>query len=520
MSARSLSLKYRKSGPFLFVDKISGINTQAPDIGKPGLVEILQTELGQTLYIVSRLDKGTSGALVFALNPEAGQQLSKKFEAFNIIKKYLFLTHKTHKHVEFEHESLITKDGNLPFSDRKSANPNSKTSFKFIKEVTPFFLWEATPKTGKPHQIRLHAQDCGIPVLGDIEHEGKAFYRLCLHAQEIEFQIENETHKHTSTNPVWVNSLPEDYLELFECLFKRSNMLEVPAAKNECLRWAHQEIEDFRVDQFGDHLWVYWYKDTEPQKSDLQKFEILGKTLSRSGWIREMINRGAKGENSKIWPIGNAQKRWSAVENNIIYEFRSDQGMSPGLFLDQRENRQWIQENSKDKKFLNLFCYTGGFTLNASIGGASETCSVDVSKNYLDWTQANMIQNGIDLQSGIHQFWEADCLFFLKSCIKKSRKFDLIVCDPPSIGRSKEGTFQINKNLPELIEGCLKCLEPEGRILLSTNYEAWTLEDLQKKVFAYRNIFPIEILPAPQASFDFELPSEVPLMKSLIVKRR
>ena len=520
MSVRNLKLKYRIAEPFLFVDKVSGINTHAPDPGKPGLVEMLQAELGHTLYIVSRLDKGTSGSLVFALTPDAAQKLTKKFENHDIEKKYLFLTDKSHKSTEIEQVSLIYKDGNLPASDPKSAKPNAKTVFKFLKDVGPYHLWEAKPQTGKPHQIRLHAQDCGIPVLGDTDHGGKPFYRLCLHAQEIEFELDGQKFNHTSTNPVWINFFPEDYLQLFECLYKRSNLLTIPEEKSETLRWVHREIEDYRVDQFGDHFWVYWYKNTEPQTSDFQKFDLLSKTLGRPGWIREMINRGAKGESSKIWPVGNAQKRWIAQENKINYEFRSDQGMSPGLFLDQRENRVWVKNNSKNKKVLNLFCYTGGFTVNAALGGASETCSIDASKNYLDWTQTNMIHNGLDPKNGTHQFWEADCLFFLKSSIKKGRKFDLIICDPPSIGRSKEGTFQIHKNLPELLEACLKCLEPEGKIVLSTNYEGWTLEDLQKQVFAYRNIYSIDILPAPQASFDFELPSEPPLMKSLIAKRR
>jgi 23S rRNA (cytosine1962-C5)-methyltransferase len=529
MPLLSLKLKYRiendaagSQPAVLFVDKISGLNTHAPDKGKPGLVEILQDQMGRTLYIVSRLDKGTSGALVFAMTPEFAQKLTKKFENHDIKKKYIFLTDKAHKHKEFEHRSLIFKDGNLPSSDPKNSKPNSLTEFKYIKDIGHFHLWEATPKSGKPHQIRLHAQDCGIPVIGDVDHGGRAFYRLCLHAQELEFEIDGKIFKHHSSNPVWTSPLPEDYLKLFECISRRNNLLEVPQDKSECIRWVHQEIEDYRVDQFGEQLWVYWYKNTDPTAEDLKRFEVLSKTLQRPGWIREMINRGAKGENSKIWPISAnpAQKRWIAQENGVHYELRSDQGMSPGLFLDQRENRAWVRANSKGKKILNLFCYTGGFTVNAALGGASETCSIDASKNYLEWTQENMIRNGIDTKTGTHQFWEADCIFFLKGCIKKGRKFDLIICDPPSIGRSKEGIFQIHKNLPELLEGCLKCLEPGGQILLSTNYEGWTLEDLQKQTLIYRNIYGIEILPAPPASLDFELPSEEALMKSLIVKRR
>lgn len=520
MNEASFKLKLNRAGPFVFVDKVAGINTHASDPGKPGLVELYQSELGQKLYVASRLDKGTSGALVFAATQESAEELTQLFKNHQVQKKYIFLTHKEHRHTEFERKSLIYKDGNLPVSDLSSSSPNSHTQFKLLKKIGKYFLWQAEPMTGKTHQIRLHAQDAGIPILGDDLHGGQTFYRLCLHALEIQFEHKGQPYHYQSPNPVWTNDLPEEDLRLFESISRRSNMLEVPTNKNECLRWTHQEINDYRIDQFGDHLWVYWYKDTEPEKADLQRFEVLRKTLGKEAWIREMINRGAKGEKSKIWPLGSPKTRWQAEENSIRYEFRSDQGMSPGLFLDQRQNRAFIKNKSTGKKVLNLFCYTGGFSVNAALGDAAETCSVDASQSYLMWTKQNFLLNGLDPESEKHQFWEADCLFFLKSCIKKDRRFDLIICDPPSIGRSKEGTFQIHKHLPELLEGCLRCLNPKGEILLCTNYEGWTLADLQKQVFSYRNIYGVEVLPTPQADLDFELPHEAPLMKSLIVRRR
>lgn len=520
MTEASLKLKFKRNGPFVFIDKIAGLNTHAPDVGKQGLVEMYQSELGQQLYVASRLDKGTSGAIVFATTPESAAELTQLFEKHQVQKKYIFLTHKEHKKTEFEAKSLIFKDGNLPSSDRHNSAPNSHTQFKFIKRVGTHYLWEARPLTGKPHQIRLHAEDSGIPVLGDHEHGGKPFYRLCLHSQELQFEHNGVKYSHVAPNPVWVNELPEKDLVLFESIARRTNLLQIPSNKEECLRWVHQEVEDYRIDQFGSHLWVYWYKDTEPEAADLQRFETLRRTLNKEVWIREMINRGAKGENSKIWKLGNPQTRWEAEENGVKYQFRSDQGMSPGLFLDQRQNRSFIRKKTQGKKVLNLFCYTGGFSVVSALGGAAETCSVDASSNYLMWTKENFLLNGINPEVPEHQFWEADCLFFLKSCIKKDRKFDLIICDPPSVGRSKEGTFQIHKNLPELLEGCLKCLVPGGEILLSTNYEGWDIFDLQKQVFSYRNIFGVEVLPTPQAGFDYELPHEEPLMKSLLVRRR
>jgi len=520
MGESSLKLKFYREGPFVFIDKISGLNTHAPDAGKPGLVELYEKELGHKLYIVSRLDKGTSGALVFATDPVSAARLSKLFENHQVKKRYVFLTAKDSQKTEFEIQSLIFKDGNLPASDRQSPHPNARTRFRFRNQVGNYFLWEAFPETGKPHQIRLHAQDAGIPILGDLEHGGQKFYRLCLHSAELSFTDEEIAYHHSAPQPVWIKDLPEQDLELFESLWRRTSLLQIDNSNLECLRWSHLEVPHYRIDQFGAYLWVYWYKEEAPQKTDLERFETLRRTLGKEMWIRQMINRGAKGESSRIWPLGQPEKRWVADENGVHFQFRADQGLSPGLFLDQRKNRLWVRERSSGKRVLNLFCYTGGFSVVAALGGASETCSVDASSAYLQWAKENFLLNHLDPEKHEHQFWEADCLFFLKSCIKKDRRFDLIVCDPPSLGRSKEGTFQIHKHLPELLESCLKCLAPGGEILLSTNYEGWDLGDLQKQVFVYRNLYGIDVLPAPGLAHDFELPHETPLMKSLIVRRR
>lgn len=514
-----LNVPHQKQGPFLFLDKISGQNTHAPDPSKPGLVEMLKLDSGITVYTVSRLDKGTSGALVFALDPNAANELTKLFETHQVKKTYLFLSHQEHKYKSFERESLIFKDGNLPQSDPQSSNPNAKTFFEYVKPIGKFHLYKATPFSGKPHQIRLHAQEAGIPVLGDTAHGGNPFYRICLHSQRLEFTLQNTLYQYEAKNPVWLADLTEPELKVFECLAKRQALLNDLSNEKHCLRWVHQEIQDFRIDQFASHLWVYWYKSTPPQETDFKVFELLKRTLKKEIWIREMLNRGSQSDKSQLWSVGSPEKKWICEENGIQFEMRAEQGLSPGLFLDQRQNRLWVKNNSKNKSVLNLFCYTGGFSLAAQYGGAKSTCSVDAGSQYLQWTQSNFLLNQMDPKNGQHEFWEADCLFFLKACIKKGRKFDLIVCDPPSVGRSKEGTFQIHKNLPELLELCLKCLEPRGEILLSTNYEGWTLQDLQKQVFIHRNLYGVEIASTPPPLRDFELPDQPPLMKSLIVRR-
>jgi len=519
METLDLTPHFIKKGPFVFIDKVAGQNTHAPASGQPGLVEMMKIHAGLPLFVASRLDKGTSGAMVFGGDPTAAANLTKLFEKHLVQKTYLFLSHKQHKEKTFEKSSLIFKDGHLPKSDARSNQSNSRTTFEFLKPVGNYFLYQATPHTGKPHQIRLHAEDAGIPVLGDLDHSGAPFYRLCLHSKKIRFLWNDEEYVFESQGPIWTNPLSEKELQIFECLNKRQSLFGEQLKNLSCLRWAHQEIKNFRMDQFGNHLWVYWYHPEDPQDEDFRALETVSHTLGKKMWIREMINRGKQGEISKIWPVSSPDSKWVCFEGDIQYEMRSDQGLSPGLFLDQKHNRSWVKKNAVNKKVLNLFCYTGGFSLAANFGKAAHVTSVDTSQKYLLWAKQNFKLNGFDPESSNLEFWEADCLFFLKTCLKKGRKFDLIVCDPPSVGRSKEGTFQIHKNLSELLELCLKCLEPSGKILLSTNYEAWSLQDLQKQVFTFRSIYRVEVFPTPLTSLDFELPDETPLMKSLIVQR-
>ena len=94
---------------------------------------------------------------------------------------------------------------------------------------------------------------------------------------------------------------------------------------------------------------------------------------------------------------------WTAEEEGLRYYLRRNQSLSPGLFLDQRANRRWLRDQSTDRSVLNLFSYTGGFSLNAAFGGAHQVVSVDLSRSFLAWSRANFALNKIDAEH--HEFW-------------------------------------------------------------------------------------------------------------------
>lgn len=292
--------------------------------------------------------------------------------------------------------------------------------------------------------------------------------------------------------------------------------------KNEnksCFRLVHNLKDQYQIDIYGQVLWMYWYHDFEVPESVTQAVDDFCKKHQLSFVIRQMINRGqgvGGKENQDLNRSKSHPDQWTAFENNVQYQLRTAAGFSPGLFLDQSENRKWVFENSKSKNVLNLFSYTSGFSVNAALGQAASVTTVDASSNFLNWSKENFKLNSLAPEK--YDFFAQDSLLFLAGSQKRQRQWDLIICDPPSFGRTKTTVWKIEKNLPELIEKMWACLSPEGRILFTCNYEKWTTKDLEtvfKKTLANQK-FKIEKLPEP--SLDFKLEgSEQNLMKGYFI---
>ncbi len=202
-----------------------------------------------------------------------------------------------------------------------------------------------------------------------------------------------------------------------------------------------------------------------------------------------MINRGADANTQRVWRSEACPDRWVATENGMLFEFRLDEGTSPGLFLDQRDRRLDVRATTAKMRVLNRFAYTGGFSVAAALGGASEVVTVDISKKYIAWTQENFKLNGLQVlekptndEPRPYEFWSVESEKFLEGAIRRGRKFDLVICDPPSFSRSSKGVFRVEKDYPKLLGMCVSVLAPRGRLIFSTNYQGWTQSDFQKRM--------------------------------------
>lgn len=151
--------------------------------------------------------------------------------------------------------------------------------------------------------------------------------------------------------------------------------------------------------------------------------------------------------------------------------------LDTGLFLDHRPIRKLIQQQAKNKRFLNLFAYTGSATVHAAMGGAKSTTTVDMSNTYIGWAKKSMALNK---NAGEHEFIQADCLDWLKTEANEEdrRQYDLIFLDPPTFSNSKrmDDVFDIQNDHVQLIKNATALLADNGVLYFSTNFRRFKME--------------------------------------------
>lgn len=157
-------------------------------------------------------------------------------------------------------------------------------------------------------------------------------------------------------------------------------------------------------------------------------------------------------------------------ENNVSYAVYLDEGLMTGIFLDQKEVRGKLTQGlATGKKVLNMFSYTGAFSVAAAMGGATETTSVDLAKRSRLKTEEQFSING--LSSDQQKIYVMDTFAYFNYAKKKNLTFDLVILDPPSFARNKKKVFSVAKDYGSLIENSVDILSEKGMILASTNAE-------------------------------------------------
>ena len=162
-------------------------------------------------------------------------------------------------------------------------------------------------------------------------------------------------------------------------------------------------------------------------------------------------------------------------ENGLRFVINPSDYLDTGLFLDHRDTRQRVRMESGGKKVLNLFAYTGAFSVYAAAGGALSTLSVDMSNTYLQWADRNLTLNGFSGDQ--HRFLQADILQWLNA--PPTERFDLIVIDPPTFSNSKRmyGTLDIQRDYAWMLNTLInRFANPNAVIYFSTNHRKFKFD--------------------------------------------
>ncbi|MEP7183816.1 MAG: class I SAM-dependent methyltransferase [Betaproteobacteria bacterium] len=164
-------------------------------------------------------------------------------------------------------------------------------------------------------------------------------------------------------------------------------------------------------------------------------------------------------------------------EAGLRFEVNLEAYLDTGLFLDHRALRAIVRDRAAGRRMLNLFAYTGSFTVYAAAGGAVASDTVDLSNTYLDWAARNFARNGLD--PARHTLVRADVTAWLDVARGERRRYDLIVLDPPAFSTSKAMTdvLDVQRDHAALVAGARALLAPGGELYFSTNLRTFRLDD-------------------------------------------
>ena len=244
----------------------------------------------------------------------------------------------------------------------------------------------------------------------------------------------------------------------------------------------------FAIDRYvtlePEEQWLYVQEYAAPAEIELEavrrrRGEVLAALPEAAGVpperIRVRLRRRSRGgeQYEKLAARGHFRL---IEEGGLRFRVNFDDYLDTGIFLDQRLTRARLRAAARDVRFLNLFAYTGTATVYAAAGGARSTTSVDLSRTYLSWAQANLALNG--RHAGSHEFVQEDCREWLAAAAHSAERYELIFLDPPTFSNSKrmEGVLDIERDHPALIEASARLLAPGGLLVFSTNAQRFKLD--------------------------------------------
>ena len=315
------------------------------------------------------------------------------------------------------------------------------------------------------------------------------------------------THTAAAVTPIFGGLQPKDQeqAELFRSrLTKRARHLRRWPTKRgvTCFRLYDRDIPEIPlvVDRYEDHLHITEYE--RPHERELGRhaawLELMRTTAAETLEVDvEQTHLKSRDHDSRQYEkVANQRQRIEVEEAGLKFLVNLTDYVDTGLFLDHRNTRLMVHSEANGTRFLNLFAYTGSFTVYAADADADSTVTVDLSKNYLQWAQDNLKING--LLGPEHKFIDMDCMAYLERSVARKKKFDLIVVDPPTFSNSKrtEDDWDVQQRHVEMLNMIAQILTPGGVVYFSTNFRRFKFDEAS--LVGFETIFEISKQTVPE----------------------
>jgi 23S rRNA (cytosine1962-C5)-methyltransferase len=534
----------------LVIDKPFGMATHAPSPDRPndavGRLTTWFRERGEDPYlgVHQRLDRDTSGVLLFTRRTAANGAIAKQFEGRSVKKGYVAAVRG-----KLPPEGVLTHDlAEEPGGTMRVVPKGQRGGARTVRAITRFriltreggrVLVACFPETGRTHQLRVQLAAVGVPIVGDVLYGGQPNGRLLLHAHSLDLVHPSGKKAHFEA-PIpadfeaWLRGAEAEPLgdtveitrRLRDAAERRYGLFH--AGFTDCLRLANgggDGLPGVAVDLYGEHLLVHVGAEV-PAAARERVLDAAAQLGARGVYLKvrpKDSSRLGEGRHEELAPPHavrgeDAPPSFLVHELGVAFEVRLGEGMSTGLFLDQRENRRRVRELAAGARVLNLFAYTGAFSVVAAQGGAKSSMTVDVAPGALAWAERNLAR--VDADPKAHVLVRADALRWLKHEARAAGPFDLALLDPPSFATTKTSRFSAGDDYAELAASVLARLAPGGRLLACTNHRATGKQRFRRTLheaarLAQREVAQLKDLPEP-VDFPAE-PGQEPHLKSLLL---
>jgi 23S rRNA (cytosine1962-C5)-methyltransferase len=367
------------------------------------------------------------------------------------------------------------------------AEPGGSLDYRVLRRNGPRALVQVEARV-HPDRVVAALRRHGHPIVGDAASDAPAATRLMLHVARARGRLEASAPLPAELG-AWLSGHPETPPERFEAALLTSSLTRFALAHElgayRLVGEEAGEVSGVTVERYGDFAVLYVSSEEAAQK-ERSMADCLMDHGARGVYLKRRQRADLRGvEAAALAPAlpvaGEAAPEVFPVPvGSLQFEVALGDGLATGLFLDQRLNWQRLGKLASGGAFLNLFCYTGAFTLAAAAAGAASTASVDLAGRALSRLSRNLELNG--LSSEAHRLLKADVVTWLARAQRAGRRYDCVVIDPPSFGTRARGVLSTRRDNPDLLAAALGVLGPRGALLAVSHHRKISSRELVEQV--------------------------------------